>query len=77
MEILAVVLEAIADAPHVQVIVMLDIELDTIPEVDAPGVSVYRNELMQFLKGKRLFGICERFYKGWCGFAKHVSLSCK
>ncbi len=52
LEVLDVVLEAIADAPHVRAIVMLDAELASVPEADAPGVTAYRNALKKSLKGK-------------------------
>jgi len=45
LEVLDVVLDAIADAPHVQAIVT---------EADAPGVTEYRNTLKKSLKGKQV-----------------------
>lgn len=54
LEVLEIVLEAIADAPHVRSIVMLDAELDSVPEEDAPGVTAYRNALKNTLKGKEV-----------------------
>lgn len=54
LEVLDVVLEAIADAPHVRAVVMLDAELDSVTEADAPGVTAYRNALKKSLKGKQI-----------------------
>ena len=54
LEVLDTVLDAIADAPHVQAVVMLDAELDSVSETDAPGVTEYRNSLRPLLKGKQI-----------------------
>lgn len=54
LEVLEIVLEAIADAPHVKAIVMLDAELDSVPETDAPGVTAYRAALKNTLEGKQV-----------------------
>ena len=54
LEVLDVVLDAIADAQHVQAIVMLDAELDSVAEADAPGVTEYRRQLKASLKGKEV-----------------------
>lgn len=54
LEVLEIVLEAIADAPHVRAIVMLDAELDSVPEADAPGVTAYRAALKNTLEGKQV-----------------------
>ncbi len=54
LEVLNVVLEAIDQAPHVQAIVMLDAELNSVPEADAPGVTAYRNALKKALKDKQV-----------------------
>ena len=54
LEVLDVVLDAIADARHVQAIVMLDAELDSVTEADAPGVTEYRSKLKASLKGKQV-----------------------
>jgi L-fucose mutarotase/ribose pyranase (RbsD/FucU family) len=54
LEVLDVVLDAIADAQHVQAIVMLDAELDSVTEADAPGVTEYRSKLKASLKGKQV-----------------------
>jgi D-ribose pyranose/furanose isomerase RbsD len=54
LEVLEVVLDAIADTPHVQAIVMLDAELDSVSEADAPGVTEYRNALNKSLNGKQV-----------------------
>ena len=54
LEVLEIVLEAIADAPHVRAIVMLDSELDHVLEADSPGVSAYRSALTVMLKDKQV-----------------------
>ncbi len=54
LEVLDVVLDAIADARHVQVIVMLDAELDSVTEADAPGVTEYRSKLKASLKDRQV-----------------------
>lgn len=54
LEVLEVVLDAIADAAHVQAIVMLDAELDGVSEADAPGVTDYRSKLKESLKGRQV-----------------------
>jgi D-ribose pyranose/furanose isomerase RbsD len=54
IEVLDHVLKQVADAPHVQAIVLLDAELESVSEEDAPGVSAYRTELKELLKGKQV-----------------------
>jgi hypothetical protein len=54
IEVLDVVLDAIADARHVKAIVTLDAELDSVTESDAPGVTEYRSKLKASLKGKKV-----------------------
>lgn len=54
LEVLDVVLDAIADARHVQAIVMLDAELHSVSEADAPGVTQYRNKLKAAVEGKKV-----------------------
>ena len=54
LEVLDVVLEVVADARHVQAIVMLDAELDSVTESDAPGVTEYRSKLKASLKGRQV-----------------------
>ena len=54
IKVLDTVLDAIADAHHVQAIVMLDAELDSVTEADAPGVTEYRSKLKASLKGKEV-----------------------
>ena len=54
LEVLDFVLDAVADADHVQAFVMLDSELDSVIEADAPGVTEYRSELRELLKGKQV-----------------------
>ena len=53
-EVLALVLSAIDDAPHVQPIVMLDAELENVAPADAPGVAEYRARLKESLKGRQV-----------------------
>ena len=54
IEILEIVLDAISDARHVQAVVMLDAELDSVAEADAPGVTEYRRKLRESLRGKQV-----------------------
>jgi hypothetical protein len=54
IEVLERVLDAIAEAPHVQAVVMLDAELDSVVEADAPGITDYRNQLKGCLQGKQV-----------------------
>ncbi len=54
LEVLDAVLDAITDAPHVQVIVMLDAELASVTETDAPGITEYRTMLKESLKGRQV-----------------------
>ena len=54
LEVLDVVLDAISEAQHVQAIVMLDAELDSVSQADAPGVDEYRARLKESLKGKQV-----------------------
>jgi len=54
IEVLEIVLDAIAEAPHVQAIVMLDAELDSVTESDAPGIAAYRSQLKASLQGKEV-----------------------
>jgi L-fucose mutarotase/ribose pyranase (RbsD/FucU family) len=49
LEVLQQVLAAVDNADHVQPIIMLDAELESVPEADAPGVDAYRAELKQLL----------------------------
>ncbi len=50
--VLKCVLQAIAKAPHVRAVVMLDAELDCVAEKDAPGAGDYRDKLRTLLKGQ-------------------------
>lgn len=50
IEVLRQVLTAVDAAAHVQPVIMLDAELDSVTEASAPGVEQYRSEL------QRLFG---------------------
>lgn len=54
IEVLDTVLNAIAEAPHVQAVAMLDAELDSVTEADAPGVKAYREALKNVLQGKEV-----------------------
>lgn len=45
-------LEAVDNAPHVQPIIYLDQELQSILESDAPGINHYRGRLNLLLKGR-------------------------
>jgi len=54
IDVLEIVLDVIAEAPHVQAIVMLDAELDSVTEADAPGVTAYRAQLTACLQGKQV-----------------------
>jgi len=54
IEVLHSVLHAIAEAPHVQAITMLDAELESVTEADAPGVNAYREALKDVLQGKQI-----------------------
>ncbi len=54
LEVLAKVLEAIEDTAHVRAVVMVDKELASVSEQDAPGVDVYRKELDAMLKGRQV-----------------------
>jgi len=54
IEVLEAVLDAVAKAPHVQAIVMLDAELDSVAEADAPGITDYRSQLQATLQGKQV-----------------------
>jgi D-ribose pyranose/furanose isomerase RbsD len=50
LEMVQAVLDAVDKAPHVQPVVYLDSELDSVSEVDAPGIRAYRNQLGLLLK---------------------------
>jgi len=50
MDVVKKVLSKVAKAPHVRPVIFTDAELKAVPESDAPGVSVYRNELTHFLE---------------------------
>jgi len=54
IEVVDHVLKQIAKAPHVQAIVLLDAELDSVSEEDAPGVTAYREELKKLLEGRKV-----------------------
>ncbi len=52
LEVLVKVLQVIEDAPHVKGTIMMDQELEVIPEALVPGISKYRAELGELTKGK-------------------------
>ena len=54
IEVLKAVLKEIEGTPHVQAVVMLDSELDSVTEADAPGVEAYRAELKKLLAHKQV-----------------------
>lgn len=54
LEVLECVLKEIEAADHVQAIVLLDAELDSVSTVDAPGVAAYRAQLKTLLEGKQV-----------------------
>lgn len=51
LEVLETVLQAVEEAPHVQAIVWVDAELESVAEEDAPGVAEYRAKLKHLLQG--------------------------
>ena len=54
LEVLEAVLKEIDAAPHVFPVVLLDKELNSVPEEHAPGVAAYRKQLAQQLNGKQV-----------------------
>jgi len=50
-EVLQYVLTLLSTAKHVRPIVFLDRELKYVPEIDAPGISTYRSQMDDTLKG--------------------------
>jgi hypothetical protein len=54
LDVLRTVLREIESAPHVQPRVLIDRELDSVPDDDAPGIGVYRKELRRCLQGKQV-----------------------
>lgn len=52
LEVLARVLRAVEDAPHVRAVVKLDAELEHVSERDAPGVEAYRQRLDALVEGR-------------------------
>jgi hypothetical protein len=50
--VLETVLEALGKTSHVRPVVMLDQELDSVPESGAPGITAYRTRLKALLQGK-------------------------
>lgn len=57
VEVVREVLTALEGVRHVQPIVHVDAELDSVPEALAPGVEVYRSELKALLKGRRVVSL--------------------
>ncbi len=49
IEVVRSVLDAVRNAPHVRPIIYTDAELEFVPEEDAPGISVYRDQLREVL----------------------------
>jgi hypothetical protein len=54
LEVLETVLQEIAAAPHVQPRVLIDQELGSVPEKDAPGIEAYRKQLQPLLQDKQV-----------------------
>ena len=54
LQVLDYVLKEIEKSPHVQANILLDAELDSVSEEDAPGVSAYRAKLNELLEGKQV-----------------------
>lgn len=52
LDVLQTVLEVLSKTAHVRPVVMLDQELDSVPESGAPGITAYRTRLKTLLKGK-------------------------
>ena len=48
------VLDKIENIPHVKPLVLLDEELESISEKDAPGVEAYKTKLEDLVKGKEV-----------------------
>lgn len=53
LAVLEHVLKAVEDAPHVYAKVLVDSELDSVSEADAPGVTAYRERLKELVKGQQ------------------------
>lgn len=53
IKVLRTVLRRVEAAPHVQAIVFLDEELESVIEADAPGITAYRSRVNTLLKGKQ------------------------
>jgi len=47
------ILDQVEQAPHVRPVILLDAELDSVAEADAPGVTSYRTRLKELLGGKQ------------------------
>jgi hypothetical protein len=52
LEVVRAVLGAAEGARHVRPVVVLDSELERVPEADAPGIGAYRAELARVLEGR-------------------------
>ena len=48
------VLAILASAKHVQPVIFTDSEMAHVPEADAPGITQYRRELAEILKGRNI-----------------------
>lgn len=57
VELLEKVLEAIDGAPHIQGVLMLDAELESIPENLSPGISKYKADLKKITKGRNVIAM--------------------
>lgn len=53
-EVTAAVLQALAGTKHVKPTIIVDRELEYVPENDAPGISVYRDNLSRLLAGSEI-----------------------
>lgn len=57
VETVKAVLEAVDAAAHVQPVIYLDSELESVPQADAPGITDYRGELNALLAGRNVSSI--------------------
>lgn len=54
LEVLDTVLKQIESSPHVKAKILVDAELESVSEEDAPGVSGYREALTKFVEGREV-----------------------
>lgn len=54
IEVLETVLKAIEASGHVRAVVMMDAELDSVDESDAPGIDAYRKQLRELHKDRQV-----------------------